>query len=78
MRFAKLLATPLGRLARVAVGGILVALGLGSVHGGGGLALAIVGLVPLAAGAFNYCTISPFIGAPFWGKDALNARPQTG
>ena len=53
-----------GRGVRVVLGLVLVVLGL-VVGGGGGLALAIVGLVPLAAGAFGVCLAAPLFRAPF-------------
>lgn len=73
MAFAKFMAGPIGRLARIAVGLVLIVLGLFSVGGTGGVILALVGAVFVAVGVFNVCLIAPLIGAPFSGKDALNA-----
>lgn len=73
MSFARFMASPIGRGLRVVVGLVLVVIGI-VVGGGGGWVLAIVGLVPLAAGAFNVCLIAPLIKAPFSGKQALGSR----
>jgi len=73
MKFAKFMARPLGRGIRIVFGLGLILWGL-SVGTVPGLVAAILGLVPLAAGAFNWCLIAPLIGAPFRGRDALNPR----
>ena len=51
-----------GRAARVAVGSAMV--GTGLALGGGWLALSIVGLAPLAAGAFGVCLLAPLFHLP--------------
>lgn len=77
MAFARFMASPAGRILRVAAGGILIYVGLAGIGGTGGLVLAIVGVLPLAAGLFNFCGIGPLIGAPFLGRDALRAPPRS-
>ena len=67
MAFARFMASPIGRGARAAVGVLLIALGL-SMGSTGGYILAVVGLVPLAAGVFNVCLFAPLLKAPFSGK----------
>jgi hypothetical protein len=74
MTFARLMATPGGRFARVIVGGAMMYAGFGRIGGSGGIALGIAGLVPLLAGAFNFCAISKLIGTPFWRRDACGAQ----
>lgn len=71
MAFAKFMAGPIGRGVRVVAGLVLVLLGLVSIGGVGGIIVAALGLVAVAAGAFNFCLIAPLIKAPFSGKDAL-------
>lgn len=61
MRVVQFMETDTGRLARVAAGSILV--GLGAWRGGGWWTLVAVGLVPLAAGLFNFCVAGPLFGA---------------
>lgn len=69
MPFARFMATAAGRLIRIIAGAALIYAGLFLVGGVGGIVLAVVGLVPVAAGVFNFCGISELIGAPFWGRD---------
>lgn len=51
-----------GRGARVAVGPVMV--GIGLALGGGWLTWPLAGLVPLAAGASGLCLIAPFLHQP--------------
>lgn len=73
MSFARFMATPLGRGIRIVAGAVMIIAGL-VMGGGGGIALAIVGLLPLLAGVFNICAIAPLLKAPFSGK-ALAQKP---
>jgi len=69
MKFAQFMATWPGRLVRIFVG--LALIGWGFRQGTSlGIGVGIFGLLPLAAGLFNFCAISFLIGAPFWGRDA--------
>jgi hypothetical protein len=54
-----------GRFARALVGLALIAVGLRS-HGARQL-VAVIGLVPLAAGACDVCVLGPVVGRPFQG-----------
>ncbi len=69
MKFAQFMATWPGRVIRILAGLALMVWGfrLGTPLG---IAVGIFGLLPLAAGLFNFCAISFLIGAPFWGRDA--------
>ena len=62
MTLVNSMSSGVGRGARIVVG--LVMLGVGLALGGGWLALSIVGLVPLAAGAFDFCLIAPLFHHP--------------
>ena len=73
MAFARLMATPFGRLLRVVVGVALVFCGLQVVGGGWGIVLALLGTTAVLAGALNLCLIAKLIGAPFRGRDALKS-----
>ncbi len=66
MPFAKFMASAAGRGIRIVLGLALIFWGL--LHGTP--LLAVVGLIPLAAGVFNRCLLAPLIGAPFRGSDA--------
>jgi hypothetical protein len=63
------MSTAAGRLIRILTGILLIFVGLVSVGGTGGVILAIVGLVPLIAGVFNFCLFAPLFGGPFLGKE---------
>lgn len=68
MAIAKFMSGYAGRLIRVVAGVILIAVGLAVVGGTAGIILAVVGIVPILAGAFNVCLIAPILGAPFSGN----------
>jgi hypothetical protein len=61
------LAGPAGRLVRAVAGVVLIVVGIAVVGGVGGWILAIVGLVPLVAGVFDWCFFAPLFGLPFLG-----------
>jgi hypothetical protein len=62
------LASPAGRVVRVLAGLALILIGLLLVQGTWGWGLALVGLVPLLAGLFDYCVFAPLARLPFSGK----------
>lgn len=67
MGFVQFMASAPGRLVRLVAGVLFVVVGL--VAGGGWYALAVVGLVPLLAAAFDVCLLAPLLRQPFRGKD---------
>jgi hypothetical protein len=76
MGFAQFMSSGLGRGLRIVAGIILIAVGLAVVGGTGGIVLAVVGLVPLLAGAFDVCLFAPLFGAPLKGVD-VRARAKS-
>ena len=60
------MASPAGRLARVALGAGLIGLGLG--RGQKGWPLAALGLLPLSMGAFDLSALAPLAGLPAQGE----------
>jgi hypothetical protein len=62
------MATPAGRWLRVGAGAALIAVGV-LMGGTGDILLAVVGVVPLAAGASDRCLFAPVFRAPFKGRD---------
>jgi len=70
MGFAKFMSSGLGRGLRIFVGLALIVIGLFSVGGTGGIILAVVGAVPLVAGALDVCLFAPLFGGPLKGADA--------
>lgn len=69
MAFARFMSSIAGRLIRILAGIALVLIGLLTIQGTAGTILAIVGLVPLVAGLFNFCVLAPLFGGPFLGKE---------
>lgn len=69
--FAQFMASPAGRVLRVVAGAGMIAGGVAihDDHSTGGTVLGVAGLVPLSAGLFDVCYISPIFGGPFRGKD---------
>lgn len=65
--FVKFMASPAGRIIRFVAGIVLVIWGLLGIHGVGGIIVAVVGLVPLLAGMFDFCVFAPLFGAPLSG-----------
>jgi hypothetical protein len=65
--FVKFMASPAGRITRIVAGILLVAPGLFVIRGVGGIIVAIVGLLPLVAGLFDFCIFAPLFGAPMSG-----------
>jgi len=66
MGFSRFMASAAGRAVRILAGVALIV--IGGVLGGGWWALAIVGLVPLAAGALDVCLFNVLFGQPLSGK----------
>ncbi|MCL6645095.1 MAG: DUF2892 domain-containing protein [Dehalococcoidia bacterium] len=68
MGLATFMASTAGRLLRVVLGIVLIAIGV-TIGGPAGWVIAVIGLVPIAAGVANVCLIGPLIGAPFRGSE---------
>ncbi|MCL4504969.1 MAG: DUF2892 domain-containing protein [Chloroflexi bacterium] len=62
-----------GRITRAVAGIVLIALGLFVVGGTGGAIIAVIGLLPLAAGVFDFCLFAPLAGLPFSGEKLRSA-----
>ena len=65
--FVSFMQTPAGRVTRIAGGAALIGAGLTGVGGLGGIVMAALGLIPLAAGLFDFCVLAPFFRIPFSG-----------
>ena len=61
------LASPAGRIVRVVAGLALILWGVLGLAGAIGVVVTIIGLVPLAAGIFDFCVFAPLFGAPLSG-----------
>jgi len=65
--FISFMASTAGRVTRVAAGIALVLWGLMGLGGTTGILVAVIGLVPLLAGLFDFCVFAPLFGAPLSG-----------
>ena len=72
--FAQFIASGAGRLLRIVAGLGLIAWGYTMRDASGGVALMVVGLVPLLAGVFDLCLISPLLGGPLSGRRIRASR----
>lgn len=65
--FAQFMSSPAGRVLRVVAGAGMIAGGI-AADSDLGTGVAVAGLVPLLAGAFDFCVLSPLFGGPLSGK----------
>lgn len=68
MGFVKFMSSGTGRLTRIVAGVALIAVGY-VMHSTAGTILAVVGIVPLAAGVFDICAFAPLFGASLKGSE---------
>lgn len=73
MGFTRFMASTAGRAVRIVAGAALIAIGF-VVGGTGGTVVALVGVVPLAAGVFDVCLFAPLFRAPFRGREVRASR----
>ncbi len=65
--FPAFMASPAGRVVRILAGIALIAWGLIGLTGTMGIVVAVIGLLPLVAGVFDFCVFAPLFGAPLSG-----------
>ena len=70
MTFVSFMRSPVGRILRIVLGVVIIGYGLSAVGGGTGMTIALVGVIPVLAGLFNFC-----LAAPLFGLD-LHGRPR--
>jgi hypothetical protein len=66
--FVKFMASTAGRIVRIMAGLALIAWGLLGLGGTAGAIAAVVGALPLVAGAFDFCVFAPLFGNPLSGS----------
>lgn len=76
MKFLSFMSTPVGRVIRVLMGAVIIALGL-SIGGGFGLALTIFGFLPPITGVFGICPLNPLVGRPIRCDEACRMATPT-
>lgn len=72
--FAQFMSSPAGRILRIAAGAGMIAGGI-AADSDLGTGIAIAGAVPLLAGTFDFCILSPLFGGPVSGKAIRAAKP---
>lgn len=72
--FVKFMASTTGRAVRIVAGIILILIGLLLIKGTVGIIVAIIGLLPLAAGALDFCVFAPLFGAPMSGAKIRSSK----
>ena len=72
--FVKFMASSAGRITRILAGLVLILGGRFGLGGTGGTIIAVVGLVPLVAGLFDFCVFAPLFGAPLSGPKIRAVR----
>ncbi|MCB9456781.1 MAG: DUF2892 domain-containing protein [Anaerolineaceae bacterium] len=70
MIFITFMTSAQGRMMRVIAGGILVSLGLVVLKDTLGTVVALIALVPIAGGVFDFCLAGVMMGYPFRGAKA--------
>ena len=74
MKFLSFMSTPVGRVLRVMMGAVIIAVGL-SVNGGLGTAIVIFGFLPPLTGIFGICPLNPLVGRPIRCDEACRTAP---
>lgn len=67
--FFKFMSSTAGRWTRAIAGIILIILGLFVLEGTTAWVVGIIGIVPLAAGLFDWCIFAPLFRLPFGGSE---------
>jgi hypothetical protein len=65
--FVSFMASTTGRIVRIVAGLALVVWGWFGLGGVTGIIVAVIGLVPLLAGVFDFCIFAPLFGNPMSG-----------
>jgi hypothetical protein len=68
MPFVTFMRSTSGRALRIVAGLLLIVMGLVVIGGAAGVVVSVVGLVPLAAGTFNFCLLGPVLGVDLRGR----------
>lgn len=73
--FAQFINSPAGRIGRIVAGLGIIGLGRALRDRTAGTVLTIAGLIPLTAGLFDLCLISPLLGGPLSGEGVRKLCP---
>lgn len=75
MKIFQFLGSASGRVTRALAGVVIILLAFLFASGTWQWIIALVGLVPLAAGVFDFCLFAPLFGLPFIGERLREALP---
>ncbi len=70
MQLVKFMTSGMGRVARIVLGIVILSLGLFVVQGTPGILMAILALIPISGGLFDFCLIGFAMGYPLKGAEA--------
>ena len=70
MKIVKFMTSGMGRGARIVMGVIMMMVGLLVVQGTVGTIMAVVALIPIAGGLFDFCLLGFALGYPLKGGEA--------
>jgi hypothetical protein len=70
MQIVKFLTSGMGRGARIVMGIVIMMVGVLVVQGNVGTVIAIVALIPIAGGLFDFCLLGFALGYPLKGDEA--------
>lgn len=76
MTLVKFMTSPKGRIARIILGTILIALGQLVIKDTVGTVITLIALIPITAGVFDYCVVGVALGYPFSGAEAREQLAQ--
>ena len=65
--FVSFMASAAGRIVRIVVGLVLIVWGWFGLGGTTGIIVAVIGLLPLIAGVFDFCIFATLFGNPLSG-----------
>lgn len=72
--FLRFMVSTAGRITRIVAGLVLVLWGVTGLSGAAGIIVAVIGLVPLLAGLFDFCVFAPLFGFPLSGPRIRAAK----
>lgn len=73
MGFVQFMLSIAGRLLRVVAGAVIIWLALARLEAPWSYLFAMIGLIPILAGVFNFCLLGPLFSADLWGRPKASA-----
>jgi len=75
MGFVNFMLSIAGRVLRVVAGVVIIWFALHSLQPPWSFVVAAIGLVPIAAGLFNFCLLGPLFSVDLLGRPRTNSAP---